>query len=55
MRIIRNKIGPIPKSHFENEPSGEPVKNTTPLTKEWKEKIAEADYKYKPGDIISEY
>jgi len=56
-RIIRNKLGPIPDDHFENEPTF-PAKNVTPLSKEWIEKIekikAEAD-KYRPGDLVGGY
>jgi hypothetical protein len=59
-KIIRNKLGPIPDDHFENEPSG-PAKNVSPLSKEWldhiaavKAELAERD-KYKPGDEITGY
>jgi hypothetical protein len=38
-KVIRNKLGPIPDDHFENEPSG-PAKNVSPPSKEWQEKIA---------------
>jgi len=37
-RVIRNKLGPIPDSHFENEPTF-PAKNVSPLSKEWLEFI----------------
>ena len=54
-KVIRNKLGPIPDDHFENEPTF-PAKNKTPLSKEWIEKIekikAERD-KYDPGDEVT--
>jgi hypothetical protein len=33
-KMIRDKLGPIPWDHFENEPCG-PPKNVSPLSKEW--------------------
>jgi hypothetical protein len=53
-RVIRNKLGPIPDSHFENEPTF-PAKNVSPLSKEMKELIAKAKEKYQPGDEITGY
>ena len=56
-KVIRDKLGPIPDSHFENEPTY-PPKNVSPLSKEWLEFIekhkAERD-KYQPGDEITGY
>jgi hypothetical protein len=56
-KVIRNKLGPIPDSHFENEPTFPPM-NVSPLSKEMKELIekskAERD-KYQPGDEITGY
>ena len=53
--MARNLLGPIPDSHFENEPTY-PAKNVSPLSKEWLEKIekfqAERD-KYQPGDVVA--
>ena len=57
-KVIRNKLGPIPDSHFENEPTY-PAKNVSPLSKEslqWIERLKNngAD-KYKPGDVVGGY
>jgi len=55
--MARNKLGPIPDDHFENEPTY-PAKNVSPLSKEWLEKIekikTERD-KYRPGDEVGGY
>jgi hypothetical protein len=53
---IRNKLGVIPNSHFENEPTF-PPKNASPLSKEWLEKIEEfrGTDKYKPGEFVGGY
>jgi hypothetical protein len=51
--MARNRLGPIPDSHFENEPTY-PPKNVSPLSKDWEEKIKDAD-KYKPGDEVGGY
>ena len=48
-RVIRNKLGIIPDSHFENEPTY-PAKNVSPLSKEWLEKIAAFKKKGEAGD-----
>src|ERR1035441_2681905 len=48
-KVIRNKLGPKPDSHFENEPTF-PAKNVTPLSKEMKELIEKFKDKYQPGD-----
>jgi hypothetical protein len=52
-KMIRDKLGPIPWDHFENEPCG-PPKNVSPLSKEWLDHIeklkAERD---KPDDEVS--
>ena len=54
-KTIFNKLGPIPDSHFENEPDG-PAKNTTPLSQEWIEKIKDhCSDKYRPGDVVGGY
>ena len=47
--MSKNKLGPIPDSHFENEPSG-PAKNTTPLSQEWLDEIAAFKKKGESGD-----
>jgi hypothetical protein len=56
-RIIRNKLGIIPDSHFENEPTF-PPKNVSPPSKEWLDYIeklkAERD-KYNPDDEVGGY
>ena len=59
-KMIRDKLGPIPWDHFENEPSG-PPKNVSPLSKEWldhiaavKAELAERD-KYQPDDEVGGY
>ena len=55
--MARDKLGPIPDSHFENEPTY-PPKNVSPLSKEWFDHIAavraERD-KYQPGDEVTGY
>jgi phosphoenolpyruvate synthase/pyruvate phosphate dikinase len=55
--LIKNKLGPIPDDHFENEPTF-PAKNVSPLSKEWLDEIekikAERD-KYRPGDVVGGY
>jgi hypothetical protein len=54
-KVIRNKLGPIPDSHFENEPTF-PPKNVSPLSKallEYIEAVRAAMHgtdKYKPGE-----
>ena len=51
--MIRDKLGPIPDSHLENEPTY-PPKNVSPLSKEmldWLEKEHGSD-KYRPGDVV---
>ena len=53
MTLITNKLGPIPASHFENEPTY-PPKNVSPLSKSWEQKIKDSD-KYKPGDFVGGY
>jgi hypothetical protein len=58
-KIIRNKLGPIPDSHFENEPTY-PAKNASPLSRYWIEKIESVrsntgSDKYKPGDWVGGY
>jgi hypothetical protein len=40
-KAIRNKLGVIPDSHFENEPTF-PAKNVSPPSKEWLEWIEKA-------------
>jgi hypothetical protein len=42
--LIKNKLGPIPDDHFENEPTY-PPKNVSPLSKEWLERIKEVQDK----------
>ena len=49
MRIIRDKLGPIPEDHFENEPCG-PAKNVSPLSKEWIEYIESLKQKLDEDD-----
>jgi hypothetical protein len=51
--VARNKLGPIPDDHFENEPTY-PAKNVSPLSKEWEERIKDSD-KYNPGDVVGGY
>jgi hypothetical protein len=59
-KIVRNKLGPILDSNFENEPTY-PAKNVTPLSQECLERIAkfinsrDIDPKYQPGDIIGPF
>ncbi len=53
-KVIRDKLGPMPDDHFENEPSG-PPKNVSPLSKEWVEEIKEFLDKYQSGDIVGGY
>jgi hypothetical protein len=38
--MARNKLGPIPPDHFENEPTF-PAKNVSPLSKYWIDRIEE--------------
>jgi hypothetical protein len=56
-KVIRDKLGPIPDDHFENEPTF-PAKNVSPPSKEWLDEIekikAEAD-KYRAGDLVGGY
>jgi hypothetical protein len=52
-KVIKNKLGPIPDSNFENEPTY-PPKNVSPLSKEWEQKIKDSD-KYKPGEEVGGY
>jgi hypothetical protein len=55
MKIIKNKLGPIPDSHFENEPTYYPPKNATQLSKElleWIDQLKRGSDKYRPGDIV---
>ena len=56
-KVIRNKLGPIPDDHFENEPTF-PAKNVSPLSKEWLDRIeklkAELE-KSQPGDEVTGY
>jgi hypothetical protein len=52
--MARNKLGPIPDSHFENEPTF-PAKNVTPLSKKLIEWIEKAKEKYQPGDEVTGY
>ena len=56
-KVIRNKLGPIPDDHFENEPTF-PPKNVSPMSDEMKKHIeklkAERD-KYQPGDTVTGY
>ena len=37
--MSKNKLGPIPDSHFENEPTF-PAKNVSPLSQYWIDRIA---------------
>ncbi len=53
-KVIRNKLGPIPDDHFENEPTF-PTKNVSPLSAEMKELIDKFKDKYQPGDIVGGY
>ena len=53
-KIIRDKLGPIPDDHFENEPTF-PPKNVSPLSKEWIEIIEAYNEKYQPGDEVTGY
>ena len=56
-KVIRDKLGPIPDDHFENEPSG-PAKNVSPMSAEmkaWLEKLKAERDKYQPGDEITGY
>ncbi len=59
-KVIRDKLGPIPDDHFENEPTF-PAKNVTPLSQEWLDYIEafrsenEEPDKYKPGDNVTGY
>lgn len=53
-KVIRNKLGPIPDDHFENEPTF-PAKNVSPLSKEMQEYIEGLKDKYRPGDEITGY
>jgi hypothetical protein len=51
-KVVRNKLGPIPDDHFENEPTY-PPKNVLPFSKElveWVEKL-KAD-KNRPCDVV---
>jgi hypothetical protein len=47
--MSKNKLGPIPDSHFENEPSG-PAKNVSPLSQAWLDKIAAVKKQNETGD-----
>jgi hypothetical protein len=54
-KVIRNKLGPIPDDHFENEPTF-PAKNVSPLSKEWLDWIEEIKTerdKYLPDDVVT--
>jgi hypothetical protein len=60
--MARDKLGPIPDDHFENEPTF-PAKNVSPLSQYWIDWIAavrkrrkeqDAD-KYQPGDEVGGY
>jgi hypothetical protein len=55
--VARNKLGPIPDDHFENEPTYSP-KNVSPLSEALLDHLeavkAERD-KYKPGDFVGGY
>ena len=53
-KVIRDKLGPIPDDHFENEPTY-PAKNVSPLSKEWKDYIEKLKDKYQPGDEVTGY
>jgi hypothetical protein len=59
-KIIRNKLGPIPDDHFENEPTY-PPKNVSPLSKALLDHIEAVraamnrSDKYLPGDWIGGY
>jgi hypothetical protein len=53
-RIIRDKLGPIPDDHFENEPTF-PPRNVSPLSekmKKWIEKLKAERDKYQPDDEV---
>ena len=62
--MARDKFGPIPDDHFENEPCG-PAKNVSPMSQEWKDYIAafrretedrdDMDHRYQVGDVIGPY
>jgi hypothetical protein len=58
--MARDKLGPIPDDHFENEPTF-PPKNVSPLSKYWIEKIVwwkrkqQDPDKYQPGDVVGGY
>ena len=59
MKIIRNKLGPIPDDHFENEPTF-PAKNVSPLSKEWLDwieavRVVHGTDKYRPNDFVGGY
>jgi hypothetical protein len=47
--MARNKLGPIPDDHFENEPSG-PPKNVSPPSQSWKDHMAALKKMMKPED-----
>jgi hypothetical protein len=50
-KVIRDKLGPIPDDHFENEPTF-PAKNVSPPTKEFLEWVESLKEKYQPGDEV---
>jgi hypothetical protein len=53
--MARNKLGPIPDSHFENEPTY-PAKNVSPLSEYWQKLIQDhGSDKYRPGDVVGGY
>jgi hypothetical protein len=52
--MARDKFGPIPDSHFENEPTF-PPKNVSPLSQAWLDKIEADNEKYQPGDFVGGY
>ena len=54
-KVIRDKLGPIPDDHFENEPCG-PPKNVSPLSQamlDHIEKLKAELEKCQPGDAVS--
>jgi hypothetical protein len=48
-KIIRNKLGPIPDDHFENEPTF-PAKNVSPRSQFLKDHIAALNADKETGD-----
>jgi hypothetical protein len=56
VKIVRNKLGPIPDDYFENDPIYPPPKNSPPLSKEledWVKDHGSDKYSWRPLLIVA--